>query len=77
MNDGMPVSWDYLDDTRRRVAEKIVKDKDQDPLKKWGPYGWSCHATEEHVQMASTGKTTYLSDIVGFQLIDIFLFSHL
>jgi len=42
-------------------VEHIVKNKDEGPLKEWGPHGWYRHPSIEEIAKASDGKTVHLS----------------
>ena len=60
-----PFEWDLLDETGTSIVQHIVKDDDQGPSKEWGPYGWYRHPTPCQINIASQGKTVYLSPVVG------------
>jgi hypothetical protein len=60
-----PFEWDLLDETGTSIVQHIVEDDDQGPSKEWGPYGWYRYPTPRQVNIASQGKTVYLSPEVG------------
>ena len=60
-----PFEWDLLDETGTSIVQHIVEDDDQGPSKEWGPYGWYHHPTPRQINIASQGKTVYLSPVVG------------
>ena len=58
-----PFHWELPDKSGMKVITKAVENKDQGPLKEWGPFGWYHHSTMSDIKKAS-GKTVYLTQMI-------------